>query len=99
VCEIKDELALRSTHTIQYKIDSLFFITILAASAARGASPQKHVYVRYMSTMYVLNILYVQPNGMAVLCLVVDLRFSDIHTAHQQTAMYISLFGTEVPTQ
>jgi hypothetical protein len=58
------------------------FYVIPAASAARGASPQKHVYIHYMS-MFV--IIYVQPNSMTVLCFVVYVRFSYIYTAHQQT--------------
>jgi hypothetical protein len=47
-----------------------------------AASAQKHVYVRDMS-MFV--IIHVRPNSMTVLCFVVNVQFSDIYTAHQQT--------------
>jgi hypothetical protein len=40
---------------------SSYYIEELAASAARGASPQKHVYVRYVSMSVVI---YVRPNSM-----------------------------------
>jgi hypothetical protein len=46
---------------------------LLAASAARegGASTQKHVYVRYIMSMFVFKI-YVRPNSIFVLCFVVE---------------------------
>jgi hypothetical protein len=66
--------------------------SILAASAARGASPQKHVYVRYMSIFSIDNILRRQ----ALFVLDDGRRHKTrppasfdskiyIHTAHQQT--------------
>jgi hypothetical protein len=55
-----------------WSADVYLYIYIQAASAAIGASTQKHVYIRYMP-MFV--IIYVPPNSMPVLCVVVvDVR-------------------------
>jgi hypothetical protein len=39
-----------------WQFSSLWQYRILAASAARGASPQKHVYVCYMSMFVIIDI-------------------------------------------
>jgi hypothetical protein len=64
----------------------------IAASAARGNSPQKHVYVRYMS-MFVIIYLYILDCRVARVGRWMTrhdatarlVPFSDIYKVHQQT--------------
>jgi hypothetical protein len=58
---------------------------LLAASTARGGSPQKHVYVRYMSMFVLIDICPTRQYDCLNHATARLVRFSGIYTAHQQT--------------